>query len=88
MWKIIDSNGNAISDLGEQKKVVKFLFGMIKNALRFNNKNSWINKIGWELFVAMQTNEWFKNNIKMLNGNIENIDYGILHEFNIYEDEI
>ncbi|MCT7568702.1 hypothetical protein [Aliarcobacter butzleri] len=88
MWKIVDSNGNAISDLDEQKKVVKFLFGMIKNALRFNNKNSWINKIGWELFVAMQTNEWFKNNIKMINGNIENIDYEILHEFNIYEDEI
>ncbi|MCT7642623.1 hypothetical protein [Aliarcobacter butzleri] len=88
MWKIIDSNGNAISDLGEQKKVVKFLFGMIKNALRFNNKNSWINKLGWELFVAMQTNEWFKNNIQMLNGNSENIDYEILHKFNIYEDEI
>lgn len=88
MWKIVDSSGNAISDLDEQKKVVKFLLGMIKNALRFNNKNSWINKIGWELFVDMQTNEWFKNNIKMLNGNIQNIDYEILHEFNIYEDEI
>lgn len=90
LWKIVEADGKVISELDKQKEVIKFLFGMIKNALRFNNKNSWINKIGWKLFIEMQFNEWFKANIKDLNSSFdsEKIDYKTLHDFNIYDDEI
>lgn len=88
LWKIVKANGNAIDDAAKQKEIVRFLFGMIKNALRFNNKNSSINSIGWELFINMQSNDWFKSNIKTIDGTLDNIDYKILHEYNIYEDEI
>jgi len=55
--------------------------------LKHNNKNSEINSIGWELIVKMQENNWFKSNIEDIDGKTE-IDYKILHEHNIYEDEI
>ncbi len=88
MWKIVEADGSVIYDPLKQKETVRFLFGMIKNALRFNNKNSSINVIGWELFINMQSNDWFKANIKTIDGILDNIDYKILHEYNIYEDEI
>jgi len=87
MWKIVDSSGNIITDEDEQKKLIDFFFSMIKNSLKHNNKNSEINSIGWELIVKMQENTWFKDNIKDIDGRTE-IDYKILHEHNIYEDEI
>ena len=87
MWKIVDSEGAIINDLDKQKKLIKFFFGMIKNSLKHNNKNSEINNIGWELIVKMQNNAWFKENIQSLN-NTTVIDYEILHKHNIYEDEI
>jgi hypothetical protein len=86
MWKIVDSSGNIIGE-GEQKKLIDFFFSMIKNSLKYNNKNSEINSIGWELIVKMQEDSWFKRNIKDIEGRTE-IDYKILHEHNIYEDEI
>ncbi|RXI45766.1 hypothetical protein CRU99_03460 [Malaciobacter mytili] len=88
MWKIVEADGRVINNPLKQKETVRFLFGMIKNALRFNNKNSSINSIGWELFINMQSNDWFKANIKTIDGILDNIDYKILHEYNIYEDEI
>lgn len=86
MWKIVESNGNLIPNIEDQKKVIDFFFGMIKNSLKFNNKNSYINEFGWELLKAMQSNDWFKENIVELQS--EQIDFSILHEHNIYEDEI
>jgi len=87
MWKIVDSNGDIISDQEEQIKLIHFFFGMIKNSLKYNNKNSEINSIGWELIKAMQDNEWFKINVEDIEDKTE-IDYKILHKHNIYEDEI
>ncbi len=87
MWKIIKADGMIINELSEQKKTIIFFFGMIKNSLKFNNKNSYINDIGWQLIGKMQTNEWFKENIESIS-DIEEIDYKILHKYNIYEDDI
>jgi hypothetical protein len=87
MWKIVESNGNLKSDLEEQKNIIIFFFGMIKNSLKFNNKNSYINKIGWKLIQKMQSDSWFKINIKEIESDAS-IDYKILHALNIYEDDI
>jgi len=86
MWKVVKSDGSLISKIAKQKKVIDFFFGMIKNALKFNNKNSYISELGWELLKQMQSNEWFKTNIELLVN--EQIDFSILHKHNIYEDEI
>ncbi|EIF51378.1 hypothetical protein [Sulfurovum sp. AR] len=99
MWKIVDSEGKPISQSNKQAEVFKFLFGMIKNALRFNNKNSEINKIGWNLITNMYSssdNEWFKTFLKKelkdkeLDYTTDEISYKykVLHKLNIYEDEI
>ena len=87
MWKIVDSSGDIISDTDEQIKLINFFFGMIKNSLKHNNKNSEINNIGWVLLLKMKDNEWFTKHIPSLK-DIDNIDYKILHEHNIYEDQI
>ncbi|MBT5490875.1 hypothetical protein HOK00_00800 [bacterium] len=87
LWKIVEADKSIINTLVKQKEAVKFFFGMIKNSLKFNNKNSLINDIGWKLLAKMKSDDWFKNNIvKIENESI--IDYKILHKFNIYEDEI
>ncbi|MDX4062193.1 hypothetical protein Q6A90_07400 [Aliarcobacter skirrowii] len=98
MWKIVDSKGQSITDQKKQEEIYKFLFGMIKNALRFNNKNSEINTIGWKLIIVMYNeNEWFKTFMKKnvldnqeLNTTTDDISYKykILHKLNIYEDDI
>jgi len=87
MWKIVDDKGNIISDKEEQIKLIKFFFGMIKNSLKHNNKNSEINTIGWELIVKIQSNKWFTEYIEKVESTAT-IDYKILHKHNIYEDEI
>ena len=91
MWKIVNKKGYIINDLEEkkekkeQKKLISFFFGMIKNSLKYNNKNSEINSIGKDLIETMsKTNKWFKENIEKR----EDIDKKILHQHNIYEDEI
>ncbi len=73
--------------LTHQKDIIDFFFGMIKNALKFNNKNSEINTIGWELMKEMQANDWFKTNVETL-VDTDKIDYKVLHKHKIYEDEI
>ncbi|MCT7529512.1 hypothetical protein N5T79_10165 [Aliarcobacter cryaerophilus] len=98
MWKIVDSKGQVSIDQVKQEEIFKFLFGMIKNALRFNNKNSEINSIGWNLIKVMYNkNEWFKTFMKKnalnnqeLNTTTDDIGYKykILHKLNIYEDDI
>lgn len=97
MWKIVDSDGNAITDDQKQTEVFRFLFGMIRNALRFNNKNSEINNMGWNLIIKLYSqNKWFKTfmekelKIKELNSSTDDITYKyqILHKLNIYEDDI
>ncbi len=87
MWKIVNAEGKLISNPGEQKKLIDFFFGMIRNSLKFNNKNSEINDIGKNLIEKMQQSEntWFKDNDFE---DAENIDKEILHKHNIYEDEI
>lgn len=86
MWKIVTSDKAIIID-EDKEKTIKFFFGMIRNALKFNNKNSEINKIGWGLMRKMQENDWFKTNIIEV-PNTEKINNEILHQYNIYEDEI
>jgi hypothetical protein len=88
MWKIVDTEGNIISNEDEQKKLIDFFFSMIKNSLKHNNKNSEINSIGWELILKMQENTWFKEKVEELTTPTNDIDYQILHKHNIYEDEI
>jgi len=84
MWKIVDSEGAIISDIGRQENLIDFFFAMIKNSLKFNNKNSEINTVGWELMQKMQGNNWFKEHIQRID-NTENINCKILHQHNIYE---
>ena len=36
---------------------------MIKNSLIYNNRNSHINTIGWELILKMKDEPWFKDNV-------------------------
>lgn len=89
MWKIVEPDGNPISDPSKQKDIFRFLFGMIKNSLRFNNKNSLINTIGKSLFIEMQSNDWFRSNIKEINQDLEDkVFFKILHTYNIYEEDI
>lgn len=87
MWKIVDTEGKLITDVDAQRKIVKFFFGMIKNSLRLNNKNSLINEIGWELLQKIRTDSWFASHMDSISAN-EQIDYKVLHDFNIYENDI
>jgi hypothetical protein len=80
IWKLKDS------ELSEDN-LIKFFFSMIKNSLIYNNKNSEINIIGWELIVTMKDTKYFKDidfNLD-INENKNEI-YKILHSFGIYED--
>jgi len=87
MWKVFNSEGKLISKIEEQKQIIEFFFGMIKNSLKFNNKNSYINDIGWQLIVKMQKNTWFQKHIEKIT-DFETVNYQILHKYNIYEDDI
>jgi len=90
IWKIVDENGEIITDEAKQKEIIKFFFFMIKNSLIYNNKNSEINEIGWELIKKMKDDEFFqKFNIEInsdwdLENNTKEI-FKILHYFGIYE---
>ncbi|WP_457744536.1 hypothetical protein [Sulfurimonas sp.] len=91
LWKTVyikDKKVKLIDDRGKQIEVVNFFLSMVKNALKFNNKNSEINVIGWKLITDMQSNPWFKSNVVKDELNFTDIDYEILHKHNIYEDEI
>jgi len=87
MWKIVKADKSIINTASERKNAIIFFFGMIKNSLKFNNKNSYINDIGWKLIILLQENQWFKENIKQLTNNTE-VNCEILYDLNIYEDEI
>lgn len=87
MWKIVKSDNMIVNDKAEQIKIIKFFFGMIKNSLKFNNKNSYINEIAWDLMIKMQDNDWFKDKIESISNKLD-INYKILHKYNIYEDDI
>ncbi|MHB1646581.1 MAG: hypothetical protein ACYCSW_08755 [bacterium] len=84
IWKIINSDKKVENNLEEQKSLIKFFFSMIKNSLIYNNKNSLINEIGWEIIKGMQDNVWFKNNIKSIDKDAE-INKKILYDLKIYE---
>ena len=89
MWKMFDYNRALINDEKQQIQLIKFFFRMIKNTLKFNNKNSLINSIGEELFKRMQDNNWFRNNIEDLSKILNEKDFKeILNNYNIYEDNI
>lgn len=89
MWKMFDYEQNLIDNPKEQKELIKFFFGMIKNSLRFNNKNSLINTIGKDLFNVMQEDSWFSKNIVTINQDLEEKEFfKILHTYNIYEEDI
>lgn len=60
IWKVVDENGKISTDVDKQKEIIRFFFSMIKNALIYNNKNSYVNAIGWEIIKVMKDNEWFK----------------------------
>ena len=106
IWKVIDENGKIISGKDEEEtllnrvKTIKFFFSMIKNSLIYNNKNSYINYIGWKLVSAMKTDPWFKKNVlselnfeAMKDYNIDDIEsdiksvniFKLLHSLNIYD---
>lgn len=87
MWKIVNTERNLITDNIAQTNIIKFFFGMIKNSLKFNNKNSLINDIGWSLMKKMQSNTWFQANIISIRTDAS-INYEELHRLNIYEDDI
>ncbi len=84
IWKIINSDRKVENNLEEQKSMIKFFFGMIKNSLIYNNKNSLINEIGWEIIKEMQDDVWFKKEIQSIDKDAE-INKKILHNLNIYE---
>jgi hypothetical protein len=89
MWKMFDYEQNLINNPKEQKELIKFFCGMIKNSLRFNNKNSLINTIGKDLFNVMQEDSWFSKNIVTINQDLEEKEFfKILHTYNIYEEDI
>ena len=89
MWKVFDFNQELVKDKKEQVKIIKFFFRMIKNSLKFNNKNSLINFVGENLFKQMQEDDWFKTNIEDISKIHENQDIReILHKYNIYEENI
>lgn len=85
IWKIINSDRKVENDMEKQKSLIKFFFSMIKNSLIYNNKNSLINEIGWEIIKEMQNNAWFKDKIKSINTDSTEIDKKILHDLRIYE---
>jgi len=88
LWKIVTSDKTIISD-DQKVKAVKFFFGMIKNALKFNNKNSEINKIGWDLMCSIKTDPWIAANVSSIaNLAVDEKNYELLHEYRIYEDDI
>ncbi|RXK11671.1 hypothetical protein CP965_12945 [Halarcobacter mediterraneus] len=88
-WKIVNSNGDIIDNLREQKETIKFFFGMIKNSLKFNNKNSEINRLGWDLMCRVKNNTWIKENLKELSDiDSSEKNFRLLHKFNIYEDDL
>lgn len=89
LWKIVNSNGDIIDNLEEQKETIKFFFGMIKNSLKFNNKNSEINRLGWDLMCRIKNNSWIKENLKELSDiDPSEKNFRLLHKFNIYEDDL
>jgi len=98
IWKIVDEKGNISTEEKEQKKIIKFFFAMIKNSLIYNNKNSHVNTIGWELIRKMKKDDYFKNTFKILFENDSLYDkkleddeesdkerYKLLHSMNIYD---
>lgn len=95
LWKIVNKDGIIIGeegnqiDIDKQKEVVKFFFGMIKNSLKYNNKNSEVNRLGWELMCRIKDEEWIKNNMAdIAEINADNKNFELLHKYNIYEDDI
>jgi len=96
LWKMAITDGvekKLVDDISEQIEIIEFFLSSIKNALRFNNKNSEINNIGWELIKRLSFSEkddWFVNNImkdhKIIN--FEEIDFEILYSLKIYEEEV
>lgn len=86
LWKVVTSD-NELIDEEDRIKTIKFFFGMIKNALKLNNKNSEINNIGWDLMISIKEDKWIKENIPDI-ANIDEKDLELLHKYNIYEDEI
>ncbi|MEA3451710.1 MAG: hypothetical protein U9Q83_07380, partial [Bacteroidota bacterium] len=96
LWKVVyieDGKTKLVNKIDKQREIVDFLLSMIKNALKFNNKNSEINTIGWKLITDLQSDtsgagKWFKANVITELLNYDDIKYEILHEHNIYEDEI
>ena len=98
IWKVVDEKDEIITDEEKQKEVVRFFFSMIKNSLIYNNKNSYVNTIGWKLIRAMKENEWFKNHFSDLYSNEELLEkeldedddtdreiFRLLHTMNIYD---
>jgi len=67
IWKVVDENDNIVSGKNQEQtikkrvEIIKFFFSMIKNSLIYNNKNSHINTIGWELIKSMKEDVWFEN---------------------------
>ena len=90
IWKIVNENGEIITDEKKQKEIIQFFFFMIKNSLIYNNKNSEINEIGWELIKKMKDDEFFQkfdieiNSDWDLDNNPKEI-FRVLHYFGIYE---
>lgn len=90
IWKVVDEKGEIVSDEEKQKEIIKFFFFMIKNSLIYNNKNSEINEIGWELIKKMKDDEFFQKfeidiNFEWdLDNNPKEI-FKVLHYFGIYE---
>jgi len=98
IWKVVDENGSIVTNEDKQKEIIRFFFSMIKNALIYNNKNSYVNAIGWELIKAMKANKWFESHFSKLYVNEdplksevgENDDtdreiFKLLHEMKIYD---
>ena len=102
IWKVVDENDNIITGKDDEQtiknrvKIIKFFFSMIKNSLIYNNKNSHINTIGWNLIKEMSKDTWFKNVVteddmkKVKDLNIEEDSknskiFQLLHTLNIYD---
>jgi hypothetical protein len=103
IWKVVDENDNIISGKDDNQtiekrvEIIKFFFSMIKNSLMYNNKNSYINTIGWELVKSMKDDPWFKNVVSedaleavMKDTDIEDDSknseiFQLLHTLNIYD---
>jgi hypothetical protein len=98
IWKVVDDKGNIFTDGEKQKEIVKFFFSMIKNSLIYNNKNSYVNTIGWKLIKAMRDDQWFKSKFQNLfenetlleksTGEDDDSDreiFALLHEMQIYD---